>query len=354
MSSLLQSARWTKVFLAAVVLLAIAQSAAGDAAGLFASEDWGAGPQGSLAGDPSDASILGDEPFLAAAPSTPRLTARLGAVILQRARPASEYLVFNPVTGASLLDPYDLVFPFRGGVDAGLVWRGTMADVEFRYFGVEQATATLGPVFSADGIALNVPDDDPLLEPISAKMTGASSLQSFELNVRRNVSPRFTWLAGLRYISFRDAMGLVAGDPTLTNYGSVMFGAQNNLYGLQIGADAILWDNGRRFRVESAIKAGVYANGASTSLDGRSTDPNDEAFSFRFGRDRTSFVGDLSVTGVYQLNRWWAIRAGYQFLWLSSVAVGSMQFHNFDAGLVPNTSATVMFHGALVGLERSW
>ncbi len=184
-------------------------------------------------------------------------------------------------------------------------------------------------------------------------MFGSSSLQSFELNVRRTVSPRWTWLAGLRYISFRDAMGLRAGDPSLTNYGQFVFGTSNQLFGLQVGADGILWDNGRRFRIESAIKAGVYANGAHSSIKGSSTDGSDP-FAFYIGRDRTSFVGDLNVVGVYQINERWALRAGYQFLWLSSVAVGSMQFHNFDAGLITNTSATVFFHGALLGVERSW
>ncbi len=293
------------------------------------------------------------ESFLASATPPPRLTGRLGAVILQRAQPASEFLVYNPVTGASILDPGDLVFPFQGGVDAGLTWHGTIADMEFRYFGLEHAAASLGPILSSDGIALNVPDDEPTFDPTAVAMTGASSLQSFECNLRRNVSPRLTWLAGLRYICFRDAMGLRAGDPTLTNYGSVLFGTRNNLFGLQIGADAIVWENGRRFRIESSLKAGVYANGVATSLQGSDTEDDDE-FSFGMGRDRTSFVGDLAVTGVYQVNRQWAIRAGYEFLWLSGVAVGSMQFHNFDAGLTPNTSGTVLFHGALIGLERSW
>lgn len=333
------------------VLLSAARLAQAAAPGLFDANDFGVSLQ-SPGPTETSTSLISGEPFLAEKP--PRLTARLGAVLLQRARPASEYLIYNPVTGASVLDPGDLAFPYQGGVDAGFIWHGAIADLEFRYFGIEDATATLGPVISPDGIALNVPDDDPTFDPTAVEMTGASSLQSFELNLRRNLAPRLTLLAGLRYLAFRDAMGLVAGDPTLTNYGSVMFGTINNMYGLQIGADGILWTNGRRLRVESAIKAGVYANAISTSLAGESTDPSDEPFNFRSGRDRTSFVGDLTLTGVYQWNRAWSVRAGYQLLWLSGVAVGTMQFHNFEAGLTPNNSGTVLFHGALIGLERAW
>jgi len=42
-----------------------------------------------------------------------------------------QYLVYNPVTGASLLDPNDLVFPFRGGADphiARLAYREAVDD----------------------------------------------------------------------------------------------------------------------------------------------------------------------------------------------------------------------------------
>lgn len=346
--------RAAATILLACAVLAITTWASGDSLALFSGDEFGVALQDTETSAANPEPILAFDPFLAEHPPAPRWSARLGVVFLQRACPASEYLVYNPVTGASILDPGDLVFPFQGGVDAGLLWHGRIADLEFRYFGIEDATASLGPVVSPDGVALNVPDDDPSFDPTAVEMSGASSLQSFELNLRRNVTPRWTLLAGLRYVAFRDAMGLIGGDPTLTDYGSITFGTINNLYGLQIGADGILWTNGQRLSLESAIKAGVFANGISTSLDFTSTDPNEETASIRYGRDRTSFVGDLTVTGVYQLNRAWSLRAGYQLLWLSGVAVGSMQFHNFGAGLIPNNSGTVLFHGALLGVERRW
>ncbi len=154
-------------------LLYAAQAGVAAAGGLLEPE----GDEGRLSplpavGEVPDADFLASEPFLAPGPAASRWSARVGAVILQRARPASEYLVFDPVTGANLLNPDDLVFPFRGGMDVGLLWHGTVADLEFRYFGVEQWTADLGPIVSANGIDLNVPDSDPDPGPVVRECSG--------------------------------------------------------------------------------------------------------------------------------------------------------------------------------------
>lgn len=299
--------------------------------------------------------LLADD-FLAGTDAAPRWSARLGAVILQRARPRSELFLYEVGTGTPLLNPADLVFPFRGGVDVGLLRQGTLADLEFRYFGVEHWTAADGPVESATGMQLNIPGVDPYAGPVAAKLNATTSLQSFEVNLRRNVGPRWSWLAGFRYIAFRDALRLTAGEPTFTDYGTVLFGTANNLFGLQIGGEGILWQPGPRFHVDGAIKAGVYADGAKSSITGYATNDPD-TIDFRTGRDNTAFVGDLSFVGVYRLSDRWALRAGYQLLWLSGVAAGSMQFHDIDLAtpeFKTNTSATVFFHGALVGAERTW
>ncbi len=338
--------------LAAIVCAAGAPAAAGNERLPAAAEqsplDLPAGEEGEL---------LASEPFLVDRAAPSRLSVRLGSVILQRARPHSDVFMYNPNTGATVLNTQNLVYPFQGGVDAGLLWHGSLADLEVRYFGVEDWHTTYGPVIAGAGSVLNIPGVDPNPDPLAVKLGAHSSLQSVEFNVRRNVTPRFTWLAGFRYLSFRDAMKLYAGDPPLANFGLATFGATNQLFGMQIGADAILWQPGPRFRIESAIKAGVYANGAASSLTVVSTDPGDEGLRVRLHRDRTAFVGDLNFLGVYQLNRRWAIRAGYQLLWLSGVATGPLQFHsmNFNTGyLATNVSGTAFFHGALVGLERSW
>ena len=67
----------------------------------------------------------------------------------------------------------------------------------------------------------------------------------------------------------------------------------------------------------------------------------------------------MNIAAVYQITDHWAIRGGYQLLWLSGVAIGSEQLHtlnlNSGNGLpAMNTSHDAFFHGALVGVERTW
>jgi hypothetical protein len=167
-------------------------------------------------------------------------------------------------------------------------------------------------------------------------------------------------LAGFRYISYRERLAaFVAGDANFQNGTIIEFRPNNDLYGLQIGAEGVLWQPTERFRVEGVLKAGVYANAASSWLGATavgSGGAGDEGPN-TWRVDHTAFAGDLNFVGVYQLSPHWALRGGYQMLWLSGVALGSEQLHdlNFSIGQVGvNVTHGVFFHGALAGLEATW
>jgi hypothetical protein len=147
------------------------------------------------------------------------------------------------------------------------------------------------------------------------------------------------------------------GDSTFTNGALFHFDANNDLFGLQLGASGTLWQPTERFRIESTLKSGVYVDAARASLNVRPVGSGGGFGGIWFGRDHTSFVGDLSFAGVYQLTDHLALRGGYQLLWLSGVAVASEQIPqlNFTANsFQPDTSHGAFFHGALVGLEATW
>jgi hypothetical protein len=68
-------------------------------------------------------------------------------------------------------------------------------------------------------------------------------------------------------------------------------------------------------------------------------------------------IGDLNFTLVRHLGDVWAVRAGYNLLWLTNAAVAANQWDFSDTaasgtGLVD--SSTVFLHGASVGLEARW
>jgi hypothetical protein len=290
----------------------------------------------------------------------PRWTVTGGTVILQRARPQQTLFVINPVTGENIIDPADFTFPFQAGPDVGLVRYGTWADVEVRYFGIHDWQAAQGPVFSPDGFTLPIPGFDPALMPLTIASWYSAELDSVEINLRRNILPRWSLLAGFRYLRSYERLSFFVGDSTLENGSKLAINANNDLYGLQIGTEGLLWDRGGRFRVEGALKAGVFANGARSSIGvnhigtGGGGDPDVVNW---FGEDQTAFAGDLNFVGVYQLNEHWALRGGYQLLWLAGVAVANEQIHRLDfanGDVGTNTTHGMFFHGALAGLEATW
>lgn len=288
----------------------------------------------------------------------PRWSARAGAIFLQRSTPGSSDFIYNANTGDSVINPNGFVFPYQAGADVGLLRYGECYDFDIRYFGINNSVATQGPIDEPPGVALALPGlgggGSP--DPLRVTSTYKTSLNSVEFNVRKRVWPNVSLLAGFRYLSFDERM---SAEGTIIPAGpssGVSIGSSNDLFGLQIGADTILWSNGRRFRIESAIKAGVYGNSAGSSL--LLGDPSGGGgFAATNSRGHAAFVGDLNFTGVYQLSDRWAVRGGYQLLWLSGVAVASEQLKDVNvlAGdLNTNVTHGAFFHGATVGIERSW
>ena len=284
----------------------------------------------------------------------PRWSARVGTIFLQRSRPDSTPFIINGNTGAQLLNPSGFDFPFTAGVDAGLIRYGDWADFDFRYFGANQSSASQGPINAGPGAQLAIPGTGaPATDPTNLMGSAVSSLNSVEANLRRNVSQTWTLLGGFRYVSFRDAMSVNAFDPISLSRSMVGLGTTNNLFGVQVGGSAILWTR-NRFRIESAFKTGIYANGASNSLSIASAGGT---FTDRGQHDHTACVTDLNFVGVYQITDRWAARAGYQLLWLSGVATAADQLHNINFStntFTMNTSHTVFYEGAMVSLERTW
>ena len=283
----------------------------------------------------------------------------LGAIFLQRSRPDSTPFIVNSTTGANVLGPQNFTFPWSGGADAGLIRYGQYADLDFRYFGVNNSNSTVAPFTAPAGIVFAIPGaGPPTTQPANLSGNYLTNLNSVEINARRNIFSNLSVLAGFRYISFRDAMSQqstsIVGPPASEAFG---ISAANNLYGGQIGLAGVLWTY-NRFRIESWIKAGIYGNSASNSVS-ISESPGG-TFVLNSSHQHTAFVGDLNFTGVYQLNDRWAIRSGYQLLWLTGVATAGDQLHNLTLGPGPastlsmNTSHTAFFNGATIGLERLW
>ncbi len=110
-----------------------------------------------------------------------------------------------------------------------------------------------------------------------------------------------------------------------------------------------------RWNWEATGKAGIYGNDME-QIQAPIIDFPD--FEFRSGQGSddggVAFVGDLNLTGIYQLNRIWGLRVGYNLIWIEGVALApdQLDFTNTpDSGSDLDGDGGVFLHGVNVGFE---
>ncbi|MFM7136426.1 MAG: BBP7 family outer membrane beta-barrel protein [Planctomycetota bacterium] len=263
---------------------------------------------------------------------------------------------------------------FRGVVDdCGRGW-------ELGYLGVWNMFADLD-----EGGLANINGGDPLSFLVDgfdgrslARATYLSTLNTAEVNLLRRSCHRgfsrhsaypwercgnyrrgtLDWLAGFRWAGLDEAasLQLSGGDfPGPSNYN---VRSSTNFFGAQIGGRGRMeWD---RWAVDGWAKAAL----AGTAMS-QSANPIGSVFvpdpPVRPARSATEggvgFIGDLNVNLSYRLNETWRLRTGYNFIWLTGVALAPNQFDfgsNNAAGTGLNGGAGVFLHGANLGLEAAW
>jgi hypothetical protein len=126
--------------------------------------------------------------------------------------------------------------------------------------------------------------------------------------------------------------------------------------GAQLGARAHRYVG--CFAWEATGKAGVYANFMEQKQAPIVDFPD---FVFRSARSDeetdAAFVGDLNLTGIYQLTEVWGLRAGYNVIWIEGVALAPDQLdftNNPGSGRDLSAGSGIFLHGINVGLEARW
>ena len=204
-----------------------------------------------------------------------------------------------------------------------------------------------------------------------------SSLQSAELNFSRQVFTVWRPFCGVRYVKFDDEINdtinqevpppLASPAPSFSVSETDrvnLFDLENQLIGFQIGARHELWHPSKRWTLEGFINAGVYYNHIKrtnlmslTTTQFTSEDTDLAGSEARTDVSSTSnldvsepsdvaTIGEASLTGVFRLNRCWALRGGYQVLWIDGVSLAQDAFLNTGID-----SRSLLFQGCHVGIE---
>jgi len=203
-----------------------------------------------------------------------------------------------------------------------------------------------------------------------------SDLQSAELSYRRywvGYSPKIsgTILAGFRYTQMDEefhfqTMGLSEiGDVESADYG---VWTRNAMSGFQTGGD--IWIHVMQgVRVGAEGKAGIYNNRMQVRNVMQATPPiagDPEAFPNApeiFRRNQVAFLTEASADVVIDLLPSWSLRAGYEVLYMNSIALAGENFNTGSPfglqGQVPripffDNQGHAIYHGGHLGLEYVW
>ena len=279
-------------------------------------------------------------------------TVRAGAVIMKRERPNAGVLAVSDPGNLPISNTADFAFDWTGGPDVSIVRRTASGNAwELRYFGILDAEANRDygdpGNFSINPFSFNTSN--------SLTANYASTLNSAELNWLHPVSQRITWLAGFRWIELNDHLTYTVGYPGPTVI-DLNYNMHNHLYGAQTGADVALWNRGGPLTVNGIVKAGIYGNSADSDIYSFNQD-GDVITDGDAGSSHAAFVGDLSFVATYQVTRHFALRGGYQLLWLDGVALASNTALLGDqqtSNDVIDTDGSLFYNGALVGGEFTW
>lgn len=280
--------------------------------------------------------------------------AYVGAIFLTRDQPDAGTIVGpNPPGGPAFSRGSNFDFDNQSGIDVLLARRFANGDqIEGRYFGVDDVNATQR--FVTPGNFIGAGFIGPGGIPIVGTYT--SQLNSAELNWRRPLGDRLTFLAGFRYLGFDESLYYTINTTTAAGY----YEFQNQMYGGQIGGDLSLFDPCRPFQFHVIGKAGVYENNYDGTFRTFVPVGSPNALQ-RFGRgdSDSAFVGDLQLVASYQLTSHVALRGGYQMLWLDNVALAG------DNASLSQTNPSLLntrtdhdghafYHGAMIGVEFIW
>ena len=286
-------------------------------------------------------------------------TGRADAVMLWRSAPYSRELVItgpgpvgSPILNANQLESGMAAGPriqlFRTDACGNAIEFGYLGAWSFQSEKLLPDTGALAAYAASDLIGASTS-----FETGTANLT--SSIQTIEVNSRTPMGAgNVQFICGVRWLEWTESFALntTTGPLTTDDWSSRTV---NNLYGGQIGIDALLYSNSW-LHVESVLKGGAYWNDALSRQIYQANGVGTEVSAYDTPSP-AAFVGELGFTGVLPLTSHLDFRFGYLVFWLQGIAQPTRQLSlpvsTTGDPLVLQDGGTVV-QGLTLGLEGRW
>lgn len=285
---------------------------------------------------------------------------------------------FDGTTGDSVLRESQFRSEFAAGARVMLGRSiGDWYRLETSYFGSHHWNDELAIIDAGENLLSPFTDfGDPAVPGLDsnnfASVSFSSELDNVELNLRRrlrlpangqylrespyhrpgssmflNKRAESSFLLGIRYLRVEEdfAYRTESNLPAAGTVNLVDTETNNDMIGAQIGwLSQFLYRERGWFDVE--LKGGIFQN--RVSLDISSTGNGAlPAFADSDERDRTAWVGELSLVYNHQFARSFSCRVGYNALWIGGLALASENFSD-NADLLTVGQALVRHNGDIV------
>ena len=174
----------------------------------------------------------------------------------------------------------------------------------------------------------------------------------------RRANPTITreFLVGLRFFDLTERLNWTAqfvdGNGNVANTGEYLIRTDNNLFGFQLGGGEAY--ETARWSIGLLGKAGVFLNDAKGRTRFSRTDFAANAFTTRMAEDQISAILESRVIAKWHLRPNFSLRASYEGLYVTSVALATHQITFNPVFSKLATSGDPFFHGASFGFEGYW
>lgn len=161
------------------------------------------------------------------------------------------------------------------------------------------------------------------------------------------------YLVGLRYVQMGEKFDWRAEDIAVTgDDGRYLIRTTNDLFGFQLGTGITY--QAPRWSIGAIPKGGVYINNANgtTNLNYTANDTNDSILDLN--NDELSFIGEFKVQARFHITPNTSLRAAYELMYMTSVALAPSQATFIPEFSFLNTTGDPLYHGTSFGFEAYW
>lgn len=290
-----------------------------------------------------------------------RFAVDFNSIFLFRHRPQSQLLFLTPGSATEQINAAGFQPGVAPGFEAAVLWydQSTFSDIEVRATWLDEWSDRTDRLFTGPIVQMELNPAMGTSGPRNAAATYASQFGSIEINSRYRTgqgSRGLTLLMGFRILRLNEVLNAAFVDPGgILPDELIRTTTQNDLYGLQVGADSILLHR-PRWCAKVNGRIGLYGNAAdqNTQLTTNATLP--VTFTANGKQGDLAFHAELGLSGKFRLSPWANLTAGYRALYIDGLALAPEQLaaSSFLTNSGFHGNSAILLHAATVGLEFAY